>query len=428
MAKLQVALDFVDMSRALKCAEAAVEGGADILEVGTPLVKSEGLNAVRELRARFPRMEIVADMKTMDAGRAEMEIASKAGATIATVLGVSSESTVKECIEAGRNYGIKVAVDLLGVAEPVEFARSVEAWGAFEVGVHTGVDQQMRGKQPFELLRRVREAVSIVVSAAGGINSETVAAAVEAGADIVIVGGAITKARDVKAATMAMKEALVSCKPVKSELFRRVGEADVLEVFSKVSSANVSDAMHRAGEITGLTRFSGSGRLAGRVITVRTYPGDWAKPVEAIDGAEPGDVIVIDAGGQETAVWGELATESAIQKKVAGVVINGGARDIEDIRATGFTLWALCLNPTAGEPKGFGEIGVPITIRGTEVASGDWIVGDDTGLVRVPKARLAEMANRAMDVLERENRIREEIREGSTLSAVAELLRWEKKG
>ena len=77
---VQVALDFVDNSRALKCAREAAAGGADILEVGTPLLKAEGLTAVRLLHAEFPHLPIVCDSKTMDAGRAEMEMAAKAGA------------------------------------------------------------------------------------------------------------------------------------------------------------------------------------------------------------------------------------------------------------------------------------------------------------------------------------------------------------
>jgi len=427
MAKLQVALDFVDLKRAIKCAEAAVEGGADILEAGTPLIKSEGLNAVRELHARFPHAEIVADMKTMDAGRGEMEIAAKAGADIATVLGVSASSTIKECVEAGRNYGIKVGVDLLGVPDPVEFAKQAQEWGAYEVGIHTGVDEQMAGASPFETLRRVRQAVSILVSVAGGINSETAPAAIEAGADIIVVGGAITKAKDVKAATATIKEAMLTCKPVKTEFFRRATDADALSVLQKVSTCNISDAMHRSGSFKGLVRVSGAGKMVGRAVTVKTLPGDWAKPVEAIDIAQPGDVLVIDAGGVEVAVWGELATESCLKKGVAGVVIDGAIRDIEDVRKLGFNAWARFINPTALEPKGFGEINTPLKLEGLDVAPGDYIVGDDSGLVRIPKMRLAEIANRSMSCLETENRLREEIREGSTLAQVMELLRWEKK-
>ena len=77
---LQLALDFVDLHRALGVAREAVKGGADWLEVGTPLLKAEGLEAVRKLRAEFPHVTIVCDTKTMDAGRVEMEAAAKAGA------------------------------------------------------------------------------------------------------------------------------------------------------------------------------------------------------------------------------------------------------------------------------------------------------------------------------------------------------------
>jgi len=83
--------------------------------------------------------------------------------------------------------------------------------------------------------------------------------------------------------------------------------------------------------------------------------------------------------------------------------------------------------PTAGEPKGFGEVNVIVNIKGVIVKPGDWIVGDADGVVVVPNENAVEIANRAMDVLERENRIRKEIQQGSTLSKVTNLLRWEKK-
>ena len=79
---LQVALDFVDLPRAILVAKEAVAGGADWVEAGTPLIKAEGLSAVRELKATFPDRVIVADMKTIDAGRIEVEYAAKAGAGV----------------------------------------------------------------------------------------------------------------------------------------------------------------------------------------------------------------------------------------------------------------------------------------------------------------------------------------------------------
>ena len=199
MTVLQLALDFLDLPRALAVAEEAVAGGVDWLEAGTPLIKSEGLEAVRALRRRWPDRTIVADLKTMDAGRFEMESAAKAGANIAGVLGAASDSTISECIEVARNYGLKVIVDMIEVADIVGRARQAEELGADYVGIHTAIDQQMRGEAPLELIHKVKEAISIPLAVAGGINSETAAEAARAGADIVVVGGAIIKSANAEA-------------------------------------------------------------------------------------------------------------------------------------------------------------------------------------------------------------------------------------
>ncbi|MCP4260721.1 MAG: bifunctional hexulose-6-phosphate synthase/ribonuclease regulator, partial [Planctomycetes bacterium] len=112
---LQLALDHENLTRALKVAKEAMAGGVDWLEAGTPLIKSEGLDAVRTLRRQFPSATIVADMKIIDAGRLETECAAKAGANIIHVLGPASDATLIECIEAARRYDAKITVDLLGL-------------------------------------------------------------------------------------------------------------------------------------------------------------------------------------------------------------------------------------------------------------------------------------------------------------------------
>jgi len=424
---LQLALDFVDLKRALKNAEAAVSGGVDWLEAGTPLIKSEGLEAVRQLRKHFPHATIVADMKIMDAGRIEVETAAKAGANIVDVLGAASDATVRECIQAGKNYGAKIVVDLIAVKDPVSRAREVEAFGADYITVHCSIDEQMEAKDPFETLRRVCESVSVPVGVAGGINSETAHRAIEAGASIVIVGGAITKAVNPRQAANTIKKAMEEGVAIPTRLFKRGSEAQIREILQRISAANLSDALHRGGVLQGLRPLFAGIKLVGQAVTVRTYPGDWAKPVEAIDTAKEGDVIVIDAGGVGPAVWGELATHSAVQKNLAGVLIDGAIRDTYDISQMRFAAFARLIMPNAGEPKGFGEIGVPVIVGNQKVETGDWILGDDDGVVVLPVSIATEYANRGMDVLERENRIREEIKEGSTLSKVTELFRWEKQ-
>jgi 3-hexulose-6-phosphate synthase/6-phospho-3-hexuloisomerase len=112
---------------------------------------------------------------------------------------------------------------------------------------------------------------------------------------------------------------------------------------------------------------------------------------------------------------------------LAGVVIDGAIRDTAEIRELKFPAFARLITPQAGEPKGMGEVGVAVRIAGQRVEPGDWLLGDDDGLVVLPRGRVVELANRAMDCLERENRIRQEIFEGkTTLAQVTELLRWEK--
>jgi 3-hexulose-6-phosphate synthase / 6-phospho-3-hexuloisomerase len=427
---LQVALDFENLSRALTAATEAVAGGADWIEAGTPLIKSEGLDAVRSLKKAFPSHRIVADMKVMDTGAFEVEIAAKAGADLVTVLGTADDDTIAEAVRGGHQYGADVVVDLLNVADPVPRTKRVAELGAAAVCLHIGIDMQMAGKTPIEALTELAKSASIPIAVAGGLTSETVASAVRAGAQILIVGGAITKSAKIQEATVAVRHAIDTQREVASEQFKRYVDADVRDAFLRVSSPNLSDAMQRHGAMHGILPHlpANSTKVVGPAVTVVTRDGDWAKPVEAIDRAGKGDVIVVDAGGGTTAIWGELASWSAHGRGVAGVVIDGAARDIDAILELGFPVFSRFVSPNAGEPKGHGEIGVEVVVGGERVRPGDWIVGDLSGVVVVPRERAAEIANRALDVLEHENRVREEIQRGSTLSAVQKLERWERVG
>ncbi len=212
-------------------------------------------------------------------------------------------------------------------------------------------------------------------------------------------------------------------------MFKRTSLDTVREVLMSVSTCNISDGAHRQPCLYGLKPLQNGIRACGPAVTVRTVPGDWAKPVEAIDVAREGDVIVVDAGGTPPAVWGELATESAKNKGVASIVVHGAVRDSDDIRLVGIPVWSTTISSNAGDPNRVGEIGAPITIAGQRIRPGDWIVADDDGVMMLAKEHVVEMANRAADALEAENRIREEIRTAQTsLAKVINLIRWEKKG
>ncbi len=427
---LQVALDFENLSRALAAAREAVEGGADWIEAGTPLIKSEGLDAVRELKKTFGGHRIVADMKIMDTGAFEVEIAAKAGADLVTVLGTADDDTIAEAVRGGELYGAEIVVDLLNVADPVARSRRAAELGAAAVCWHVGIDMQMQARTPFAELEALVRATDLPVAVAGGLTSESVARATRAGAQILVVGGAITKSAQIVEATREIRRSMETQSAATSDRFRRYAGAEIRAAFLKVSSPNVTDAMQRQGAMHGiLPRLTGpTVRVAGPAVTVLTRDGDWAKPVEAIDRAGPGDVVVVDAGGGTTAIWGELASWSAHMRQVAAVVIDGAARDIDAILELGFPVFSRSVSPNAGEPKGHGEIGTEVVVGGVRVRPGDWIVGDASGVVVVPRERAQEIANRALDVMEHENRVREEIQRGSTLGSVQKLERWERVG
>ncbi len=118
---------------------------------------------------------------------------------------------------------------------------------------------------------------------------------------------------------------------------------------------------------------------------------------------------------------------SAKGRNLAGVVIHGAIRDSDVSTRIGLPLFSTAICSHAGEPKGFGEIGTEISINGQAIRPGDWMFGDDDGVMVLPREQAVEYANRAVDVMETEQRLASEIHAGKTLSEVANLKKWEKR-
>jgi 3-hexulose-6-phosphate synthase/6-phospho-3-hexuloisomerase len=425
-AVLQVALDILELKRALQIAQESLDGGADWIEAGTPLIKSEGMAAIRSMRDRFPDTIIVADMKVADTGTLEVEMAAKAGANVVCILADADDSVIAESVRAASLYGIRIMADLINVNDPVTRSLKLETMGVDIICAHVGIDQQMMGKSSLELLADLAGQVHIPLAVAGGIDAKSAGLAVQCGADIVIVGGHIVRSADVTRSTKRIRAAIDN--PLVQKVEKKSPDEEIRSLLLQVSAPNVTDAMHRKGAMSGIISICGNVKMVGRAVTVQTFAGDWAKPVEAIDVARKNEVIVINNdGATHVAPWGELATLSCVKKEISGVVIDGAVRDVDDIRLMKFPLFAKSVVPNAGEPKGFGEINAEIQCGGQYVRPGDWIIGDESGVVVIPAERAYEISRRALEVRKNEERIREEIRRGSTLSEVAELIKWEKK-
>lgn len=198
---LQIALDVVELSFAEDLASKCWFGDCTWIEVGTPLIKSEGVKAIRRLRDLLPEAVIVADMKCMDAGFIEVELAASSGADIISVLGVASDATILEALRASRNYGVKIVVDLISSLNPLKRALEIQDLGVDMVCFHTGIDvQRALGMFAHEgLINYINEAcskLSIPVAVAGGITLDKVKPLMDAGVEVVVVGSAITRSKD----------------------------------------------------------------------------------------------------------------------------------------------------------------------------------------------------------------------------------------
>ena len=196
---VQISLDLTEIDEALSTAEMALRAGVDWLEAGTPLIIAHGMLGVRKLRERFPQTPIVADLKTMDGGYLEAEMMAKAGATHIVVMARAHEETVKVCVKAGRDYGVKVMGDNLACPDMVAAAKQLEQLGCDYIVHHIGYDERRgiaaagkRMPSPLDQLRDVVKAVRVPVQAVGGLSLEQAIRTPEYGAPLVVLGAPLT--------------------------------------------------------------------------------------------------------------------------------------------------------------------------------------------------------------------------------------------
>lgn len=206
---------------------------------------------------------------------------------------------------------------------------------------------------------------------------------------------------------------------------------ETIEAYRGITTASISDALQSLGVhgyvASAIKRVAG-GKLVGPAVTVKEEPTTESllpqHALEAIDGAEPGSVMVIDNGGEtEVAAWGGLMTAGAVANRLAGVVLDTGVRDVDEIARdfAGFTVFSRSISPstTVGRFRTVAA-NVPVVIGGVSVHPGDLVVGDGDGVVIVP----GELVDRVLEMSEEiEQREREQtkliLESGSLLAGLA---------
>lgn len=167
--------------------------------------------------------------------------------------------------------------------------------------------------------------------------------------------------------------------------------------------------IHQACEFVGIAR------------TVRLYPDALWIPLEALEAAGAGDVIVVDAGGQiDEAVWGNLLSTYAAQVGIRAVVTNGAVRDVREVRDSGFPAFARETVPTGPSGEAEAEVGIPVTIDGVSIPAGRILVGDEDGIVVIERESLEEVVTAAEGVIETEADVIHRLKQGESLRASME--------
>ncbi|MDQ0484887.1 3-hexulose-6-phosphate synthase [Guptibacillus hwajinpoensis] len=204
--KLQLALDLVNTQEGIELVK-EVQEHIDIVEIGTPIVINEGLRAVKDMKAAFPNLEVLADLKIMDAAGYEVMKASESNADIITILGAAEDESIKGAVEEAKKQGKEILVDMMAVKDLATRAKEVDALGVDYICVHTGYDLQAKGQNSFEDLETIKGVVKNAKTAiAGGIKLDSLKEVVKVQPDLVIVGGGITGEDDKKAVASQMQE------------------------------------------------------------------------------------------------------------------------------------------------------------------------------------------------------------------------------
>ena len=185
----------------------------------------------------------------------------------------------------------------------------------------------------------------------------------------------------------------------------------------KLGAGPISDALGKTGAMDHEIRpRSANPRMAGPAFTVRVHTADILMVSKALSECPKGSVLVIDGHGEKnTALWGGLTTAAADRKGLAGIVVDGAIRDIAEIRRSRLPVFARAIVANAGGAEYAGELEVPVQCGGIVVNPGDWLVGDEDGVVVIPIKRLEEAIRIGNSIIDAEKRIAAAIAAGEDL-------------
>ena len=195
---------------------------------------------------------------------------------------------------------------------------------------------------------------------------------------------------------------------------------EIAETLGRYPTATIYEAAGKSGDMAPDIRpIVPGGSMLGIAYTVRTFPSDSTAVIRALDDAQAGSVLVIDAGGTDrAAVWGGTSSLVCSLRGLAGCVTNGCVRDIDDLLETRIAVYAAGIAPRGTLKNHEGWRGIPVSVGGVTVSPGDYVIGDRDGVVVVPAADGTAMCERARDQRQKEEARDARVRSGESLASV----------
>jgi len=203
---VQIALDMPDIDALKKVVSQLPKSDRILFEVGTPLVKRYGMEVIREIREYAKDAFVIADLKTLDVGQVEVDLAFNETADAVVVSGLASSSTINKFIYESKRLGIYSSVDMMEVNDPLGVLKGLDDPPDIVI-LHRGIDEESKGKTRWQIIQDIKNELpgtKILFSVAGGIREETAKEALKKGADILIVGRYITQSKDVEKAARGL--------------------------------------------------------------------------------------------------------------------------------------------------------------------------------------------------------------------------------
>ena len=200
-------------------------------------------------------------------------------------------------------------------------------------------------------------------------------------------------------------------------------DIEIVNKLGEIATSTLSDAMGRYGAMSHEIKPAISGfHMAGPAYTIRSYVKDNLMVHYGLKMAKPGDILVVEAGGfPDGAFWGELMSLMAKRKGIGGIVLDTGVRDRKKLGEIGFPVFSRSVIPVGTLKDSPGSINIPVQCGGVVVNPGDIIVGDDDGVVVIPKEEAKKVLENALGIMKKEEEIRKRVALGEVLFDILSL-------